>query len=307
MPLRHPGSHSVPWTDIELDKGADISHPELVRLQERFGLHPVVMKELTSPSPRARVEDFGSYLFLAYQFPTYDERNFVSRRTEIDFIVTRDAVVTVHYERIHALDFALNQVDILDGKHADSVSFEILYHVLSHLIAFNQRQLRHISEKVEAIAGDLFTGDNRQLLERISYLKRDISEYRIIFSPLGQLLESLVRASGRFFGEETVPYVNDLHADFLRTFQQLEDYRAAMIDYEVTNNQLMAARNGDVMKVLTMMSFLTFPLVLVAALFAVRLEGIPLLGHPHGFWILVGSMASLAMAFFLYFKHKRWI
>lgn len=307
MPSRRPGSPAIPWTDIELERGAAVSHPDLVKIQERFGLHPVVMKELTSPSPRARVEDFGTYLFLAYQFPVYDASNFVSRRTEIDFIVSREEVVTVHYERIHALEFALNQTDILDGKHADSVSFEILYHVLSHLIAFNQRQLRHISEKVESIAGDLFTGDNRQLLERISYLKRDISEYRIVFSPVGQLLESLARAGGRFFGEDTVPYLNDLHADFLRTFQQLEDYRAAMIDYEVTNNQLMAARNGDVMKTLTMMSFITFPLVLVAALFAVRLEGIPFLAHPHGFWILLAGMVALSTAFLLYFKRKRWI
>lgn len=306
MTARHEGS-SLPWIDIELERGATSEHPTLVELQKHFNLHPVVVKELTSPSPRARVEDFGSYLFMAYQFPIYDERNFVSRRAEIDFIITHDTLVTVHYEKLHALDFAVNAADIEDGKHADSIGFELLYHVLSHLLAFNQRQLRHVSEKAETIASELFSEQSRALLERISYLKRDISEYRVIFSPIGQVLDSLVRVGERFFGAEATPYLNDLHADFLRTFQQLEDYRAAVLDYEATNTQLMNARNGDVMKVLTMMSFITFPLVLVAALFAVRLEGMPLLGHPHGFWILLGAMAVLAMSFFLYFKTKKWI
>ena len=298
---------SLPWIDIQLEAGATSSHPALVQLQQKFNLHPVVLKELTSPSPRPRVENFGDYLFLAYQFPIYDEHNFVSRRAEIDFIVTHDVVVTVHYEQLHALDFAINQDDILDGKHADSIGFELLYHVLSNLLAFNQRQLHHISDKAETIAADLFKDETRQLLERISYLKRDISEYRVVFSPIGQVLASLQIEGVRFFGSDVGPYLTDVHNDFLRIFQALEDYRSATLDYEATNTQLMNARNGEVMKTLTMMSFITFPLVLFAGLFAVRLEGVPFLGHPHGFWILIGAMLLLAMTIFLFFKHKRWI
>jgi magnesium transporter len=298
---------ALPWIDVQLDENTTTADPRLVALQQRFDLHPIIVKELAAPSPRTRVEDFGSHLFLAYQFPLYDEKNRVSRRAEIDFIITKDTVVTVHYERLHALEFAVHQEEVFDGKHADSLPFELTYHILSHLLAFNQRQLRHISDKTEAIASELFKNQGRDLLERISYLKRDISEYRVLFNPIGPLIESLIPSCSRFFGPETTPYLNDLRADYLRIFQRLEDYRAAILDYEATNTQLLNARNGDVMRVLTMMSFITFPLVLIAALFAVRLEGMPLLTHPHGFWILLGLMALLAMSFFLYFKRKGWI
>lgn len=298
---------SIPWIDVQLEPGTTDADPELVALQRRFGLHPVVVKELTSPSPRARVEDFGDHLFLAYQFPIYDDRNLVSRRAEIDLIIARDAVVTVHYEQIHALDFAKSQVEGGAGKRIGAPNLQLAYEIVSSLLSFNQRQLRHIGEKVEGIAADLFTEQNRALLERISYLKRDISEYRIIFSPIGQVLQSLSLVGSSFFGAGATPYLDDLHGDFLRIHQQLEDYRGAVLDYESTNNQLMDVRTGEVMKVLTMMSFITFPLVLVAALFAVRLEGMPFLDHEQGFWMLIGLMALLALSFLSYFKHKRWI
>lgn len=307
MTTRHAASGKLPWIDIELGKGASSDHPVLAELQKRFDLHPVVVKELTSPSPRSRVEDFGNYLFLAYQFPIYDERNFVSRRGEVDFIITRDALVTVHYEKLPALDFAVSQEGVIDGKHSSIIGFELLYHVLSHLLSFNQRQLHHIDEKTEMIASNLFSGNNRELLERISYLKRDISEYRLIFDPIGQLLESLVHVGNDFFDKESVPYLMDLHADYLRIFQQLGDFRAAVLDYEATNSQLMNARNGDVIRVLTMVSLITYPLTLFGTLFAIRLDGIPFLNHENGFWILVAMMVGCIFCALAYFKHKRWI
>jgi Mg2+ and Co2+ transporter CorA len=33
----------------------------------------------------------------------------------------------------------------------------------------------------------------------------------------------------------------------------------------------------------------------------------PILGHPWDFWIIVGIMSSIAVAFFAYFKYKDWL
>ncbi len=297
-----------PWIDIQLEEGATVDHPALKQLSQKLDLHPVILKELTSPSPRAHVENFGSYLFLAVQFPIYDAKNFVSRRAEIDFIIRRDVVITVHYEHLHALEFAANQG--LAGKERQlpvPPGLEITYGILSHVLAYNQRQLRHIQEKVEAVGSDLFTGSNQDLLVRIAYLKRDISEYKIIFNPMGQVLTSLQGVGASFFGEGTAPYIEDIHGDFLRISQQIDDYRTAVADFEQTNNQLMSMRSGQVIRVLTVVSLITYPLTLFATLFAVRLEGIPFMGHPQGFWVLGGMVLATVIALIALFKAKKWI
>lgn len=297
-----------PWIDIQLEPGATVDHPALKQLKDKFDLHPVILKELTSPSPRVRVENFGSYLFMAVQFPVYDERNFVSRRAEVDFIIRRDVVITVHYETLHALEFAKHQKRLGGEKgFSGTPGLEITYGLLTHLLTYNQRQLRHISEKVDAVGDQLFTSNNRELLTRIAYLKRDISEYRVIFNPLGNLLISLKAVGDTFFGEGSGPYLDDVHGDFLRIAQQVDDYRAAVLDFEATNTQLMNARNGDVIRVLTMVSLITYPLTLFGTLFAIRLEGIPLLGHPNGFWFLVAMMVVAIIGALSYFRFKRWI
>lgn len=297
-----------PWIDIQLEEGATEDHPALRELKDKLDLHPIIVKELACPSPRAHVENFGSYLFLAVQFPIYDEKNFVSRRAEVDFIIRRDVVVTVHYEQLHALDFAAGSKAA--GRERSlpvPPGLELTYDLFHHILAYNQRQLRHIQEKVDRISGDLFSGSNKDLLVRIAYLKRDISEYKIIFNPMGQILNSLQGVGGSFFGEGSAPYIEDIHGEFMRISQQIDDYRAAVLDFEETNNQLMSMRNGQVIRVLTVVSLITYPLTLFATLFAVRLDGIPYLGHPNGFWILSGFVVTAVVVLIAIFKGKKWI
>ena len=92
--------------DIKKGKGVqwiDIHGPtekELKWLEDQFGLHPVIVEELRGPSARARVEAYKNYLYFVYYFPLYDKDDEASIRTEIDFIITEDSVVTVHYEEM---------------------------------------------------------------------------------------------------------------------------------------------------------------------------------------------------------------
>jgi magnesium transporter len=82
----------VQWIDVQKPSGKDI-----VWLQEKFNLHPIIIDELRGPSARARVEAHDGYLYFVYYFPLYDKKDEASVRTEIDFIITKDAVATVHY------------------------------------------------------------------------------------------------------------------------------------------------------------------------------------------------------------------
>jgi len=70
-------------------------------------------------------------------------------------------------------------MDGLDIANCDS-SLAVMYLLIEHLINFEERQLRHIREKVELVGKEIFKDKEKEVLERITYLKRDVSEYRII-------------------------------------------------------------------------------------------------------------------------------
>lgn len=292
---------------MEIKKGkgvqwADVAEPrekELTWLGKEYKLHPVIVDELRGPSARSRVEAYKDYLYFIYYFPVYDRGDEASTRTEIDFIVTKDTVATVHYDGLGGV------MDGFDITACDS-SLAIMYRLIEHLINFQERQLRHIREKVEMVGKEIFKGKEKEVLERITYLKRDISEYRIVVRLQEPILRSLLSKGKKFWGNSAEIYLNDLIGDQLKVVNQLEDYREAIADFEDTNNQLMNLKINTVMKTFTSLSFLTFPFMLLAALFSMNTRDTPLIDTPGAFWIIFGIMVVGMVGMTIYFKRKGW-
>jgi magnesium transporter len=292
---------------MEIKKGKGVewvnvgkpSEKDLAWLGKEYKLHPVIVDELRGPSARGRVEAYKDYLYFIYYFPIYDIDDEASTRTEIDFIITKSSVATVHYDPL------MNVMDGLDIGAADS-SLAVMYKIIEHLISYQERQLRHIREKVEAVGKEIFKDKEKEVLERITYLKRDVSEYRIVVRLQEPILRSLAIKGKKFWGDSAEVYLNDLMGDQLKVVNQLEDYREAISDFEDTNNQLMNLKINSVMKTFTSLSFLTFPFMLIAALFSMNTRGTPIIGQPNAFWIVVGIMIVGMVMMTIYFKRKGW-
>jgi magnesium transporter len=122
----------------------------------------------------------------------------------------------------------------------------------------------------------------------------------------GPILHSLLIKGKKFWGDTAEVYLNDLMGDQLKVVNQLEDYRDAIADFEDTNNQLMNLKINSVMKTFTSLSFLTFPFMLLAALFSMNTRDTPIISLPYAFWIVFGTMAVLMIIVATYFKRKGW-
>lgn len=288
-------------TWIDLVKPTD---KNLDDLRRRFKLHEIITKELKEPSARSKVEVFGDYLYLIYYFPVYDPKEQSSRRSEIDFIITKDTVVTVHYEEIEPIK------EVKDKFLEFESSFELTYRIIASLLNYQERQLRHVQEKVEQVGAMLFKNKEREVLKTVSRVKRDVSEYRIISRHQGPILESLLRNGLGFFGDKEAnrPYIDDLIGDHMKILNQIEDYRDAISDYEDTNNQLMNLRINEAMKTFTILSFLTFPFVLIVSVVDMNVPDNPFRSlDGNVFWLVVlGIVISMGLLYY-YFRNKKWL
>lgn len=284
----------VDWIDITKP-----THEDLEWLRKKYKIHKIILKELQEPSVRAKVESYDNYLFFIYYFPIYNAHEKLSRRAEIDFLILKNVVITVHYEDIPVLD------------HFRKVNFEntleLAYEMLRSLLVFEDRQLRHVRDKVEEISATLFEGEEREVLQNISYLKRDVSEYRIIIRHQRPILESLVPHGERFWGKEAKIYLNDILGEYLKILNQVEDYRETIMDFDNTNNQMMNVKSTEVMKTFTILAFLTFPLMLFTSLFAMRVPGVPFINRTNGFWIVIGILSTIMAVMLVYFKKRDWL
>ncbi|MDD5547360.1 MAG: CorA family divalent cation transporter [Candidatus Pacebacteria bacterium] len=295
---------NITWYDFANPSKKDI---EVIKKIHKF--HPIILDELIHPSARSRVENYDSYLFLTYHLPTYDPVFKTSRKAEIDFLITKDAIITVHYENLEPLNDLMKNLngnaDLAELIMEDTG--RLIHTIMEEIINFSMRQLRHIEENVMILTKELFMGKEEELLKKISYAKRDILDYGIICRPQSIILHSLRESGIKFWGNDITIYLSDLVGDHLKVTQQVENYKETIESLESTNTQLLNAKTSSIMKRFSVLAFLAVPSMMIMSFFTVG--AIEKLVQNDTTTFLIGffgviSITALMMAIF---KKKGWV
>ncbi|MDP3880964.1 MAG: CorA family divalent cation transporter [bacterium] len=289
------------WVDVFKPNQDDINQ------LKRFGkFHHLILEELLSHSARARVEEHEGYIYLAHHVPVYDPETKTSRRAEIDFLITSNTIITVRYEPLEQIDLFLQELlrdKKLQGEILSQPSYVLLHQIMENAMGFALRQLRHIEERVGFISKEIFLRHGA-LLETISYVKRDILDYRLIVRPHEELFISLVEVGERFWGKKAIVYLNNLSGENLRVFQRLENYFAIIESLEKTNSQLLNVATNNIIKRFTILAFLfSIPLFFIFAMSVPYIDAI--INTPTKFWAIFLLIIALLSWLLYAFKKKK--
>lgn len=297
-------SQKITWIDILKPTKADV---DFLKKQHKF--HPIILDELLHLSSRSRVEFYPTYLFLTYHLPVYDKTAKTSRRAEVDFLITKDKVVTVHYEDIEPINAFMRSIS--NNQHFKNKVMEssarCSYFLIEEIINFALRQLRHVEDNIHQISEEIFKGKETQLLEKISYAKRDILDFSIISAPQEILLESLLEAGSKFWGDPERIYLADLVGDYSKVTQHVENYKATIEALEETNAQLLSAKTNAVMQRFTILAFLTIPVALFASLASIEFIEKFLTASQLRFWFIFFAVGVIMVGLVAFFRKKGWL
>ena len=292
------------WVDVIKPNEADIA-----ALKKLHGFHPIILDELLHPSPRIRIEHFDSYLFIVYHLPEYNPELKTSRRTELDFLVTKDKIITIHYENIPELNTLFDQLAGDEAQRKTMLggdSLLLLYEIFERAIAFSLRQLRHIEERVSFVGQEIFNSkENEELLKKISYIKRDILDYRLITHPQEKFFAQLQEIGHQFWGPKSKVYLSDLVNENLPVHRNVDNYFQVIESFETTNAQLLDAETNAIIKKFTVGAFLfSIPLFFIFAV-ETKYIGDIFLSSPTVFWTTFSILNALMIGLWFIFKKKR--
>jgi Mg2+ and Co2+ transporter CorA len=74
-----------------------------------------------------------------------------------------------------------------------------------------------------------------------------------------------------------------------------------------TNDSLLTTKQNETMKVLTIMSFFTFPLALLVAILGLDVVGNPVRSLHDAFWFIAAIVVAVSLFMFWYFKRQNWL
>lgn len=293
------------WIDLESP-----TKEEVREIMEEYNFHPLVADELLSPTIRPKVDLYDNLIYLIIHFPAVSYINGRSGAQEIDFVIGKDFLITTHYELIdplHEFSKVFEVNSILDKGdmhlHGGFLFFYIIKELYKNLIL----ELDHIDEQLEDIEERIFLGEEAAMVEKISNVNRDLLNVRQAIRPHKDVLDSFETAGTQFFGQDFTYHLRSIIGEYYKVFNILEGHKETLLDLRDTNDSLLTTKTNEIMKIFTIIAFLTFPLTLIAGIFGMNTVLMPVVGTEHDFWVIIGLMVATSFSMFAYFKHKNWM
>src|SRR5207248_11623420 len=142
-------------------------------------------------------------------------------------------------------------------------SGRLLYEVLDDLFDYCFPILDKIAHKLDSIEDDMFEGHAEVVVRDISNVQQEIISYRKIIKPERSTLRLLDRHVERFLPEELQLYFDDIVDASERIWDLLDNFKEVIDGLEDTNESVIAHRQNNVLRILTVVSVILLPLTLI--------------------------------------------
>src|SRR4029453_10960983 len=117
---------------------------------------------------------------------------------------------------------------------------------------------------------EVFEGRSQEVVRDISNVKQEIISYRKIIKPERSTLRVLERRVEAFLPEGVELCFDEIVDSAERIWDLLDNYKEVVDGLESTNESVLAHRQNDVLRLLTVISVTILPLTLVTGLFGMN-------------------------------------
>lgn len=299
----------IVWLDLESP-----TEEELEQLGTELDLHPLVVNELKSPSLRTKVDLYSDYIYLILHFPVIRAQGAGplggrGEQQEVDFIIGKNFILTAHYESVNSLhDFAkIFETDFGWKKNGDKLHAGfIFFYILRELYATLENGLGYNNDRLKAVEREIFSGREREVVETLAEINRELIDYRWTLKSHKEVLQSLEIAGVEIFGAKFQYYLSAASGAREKLWHLLESLGETFTDLSETNNSLLAIKTNNIMRALTVAAFVFLPLSIVPQVFGMNTRLLPFADSPFDFYLVLALMALSSTLLYLVARYKRW-
>ncbi len=289
------------WTDLNSP-----TKEELDGLILAQNLDPLIAKDLLTPTPRQHAKEFSNAIYAVIHIPIFKHAHSLNLEQEVDFIITEKGLLTTRYDSIDALHHFAKQIEVDEILNKENHS-HLFFGLMREIYKFLFDEVEYTKDWLREIEKNIFQGREKNMVFDISEAGINLLSFKRVVGPHEAVWRNLKEIGTSHFGEKFGKDAKVLLEEAERLTLELGNISDMLDELRETNNSILSTKQNEVMKIFTILAFVTFPLSLIAAIFGMNTAFIPIVGTPNDFWIVVGFMFIVSLAMFSYFKYKKWI
>ena len=184
---------------------------------------------------------------------------------------------------------------------------KLLYLILDSIVDSYFVSIDHSDDRIDELQDSVLDNPSPEILENLFDQKRKLIELRRVLVNLRDACMSLQRESGSILTPELYPFFRDVYDHSLRLLDMVETLRDLLNNTFDVYLSSVANRTNQVMKVLTVLSTIALPALVISGIYGMNLKGLPFLESDHGTEFVVGAMVASTGVVLWMLKRFGWL
>ncbi len=293
------------WVDV------DHGTPEEIReLMDTYKIHPFIAKELTSTTRKARIEFRDTYIYCILHFPAFKHTHGTDQNQEVDFIIGKNLLITARYDTIdafHKYGKKLEVKEVLENNLTDKRTNAIFIDLLRELYAAMFDEFENIEDMTEEITSRIFEGKEREMVVSISEVTRTLLDFKKVTDLHFEILESLHHNGREIFGDTFSEDMESIIVDYRKISTTIRSSLEMLRELRDTNNSLLTTKQNETIKQLTVVGSIILPLNLIAVIFGMRAQDLPIVNTPDASFTILIIMVVSVLLTVTFIWRKKWL
>ena len=307
-----PVMESVTWGELTW---LDIEQPtqsEMEYLAQNYSFNSFDLEDCLSKRQQSKLDVYKDYLFFIFQFSVWDGVVRVSKSNRVSVFIGNGYLITIHDGQLKPLVNLFRDCkarEEIRQENLSSGSGYLLYRILDRVIDAYFPILNSVLAWMDEVEDAVFD-ENTETGQEVAALRRDIiTQRRIVHSFRAASIE-LEKQINRFSKIDLSVQFGDFMDHVNKAFDTLDEYKEIVDVFKDTDFVLSTDRLNHIMRVLTIISTIMLPLIVLSGLWSMNVPlplGADPGGHHYFFYVMIAVLLSVSLGMLYFFHRRHWI
>lgn len=276
---------STAWIDAQSP-----SVDETAQLYRDFGLDSYVADELPASIERSKVRFFDTHTYVVLQFPSIEGVTRGGKKCELDFIIGKNFLISVHYEDMVSIKVVSRDALANPQEYSDPIA--LFFHIVFKQYRDIGKELEGIDLLIEEAEQEIFESQDASTVEKISHINHRILDFKRAMRFHADIWNQLTEKNDSQFFVRA-------EAEYHKLWNALEHYREITQSLQSTNDSLLSYKTNEVMKFLTVLNFIVLPVAIIPTALGLATNNQERI-------YVIGFFALISLVIYAYFRRKSW-
>jgi len=293
---------------------------ELGELAEQYGLPDLAVEDAIQAHQRPKFERYGDTLFVVLKAARYLDAAEEVEFGELHLFLGKDFAITVRHSESPDLSRVRRRLESSPELLARG-SEAVLYAILDAVVDGYAPVVAGLSNDIDEIEVEVFGGDPGAS-RRIYELSQEVVDFQRAVQPLSGILAAITAGFEKYgVDEELRAYLRDVADHVTQVAERVEGFRLQLRDILTVNATLVAQRQNEEIRELTVTSLaqgeevkkisawaaILFAPSLVGGVYGMNFDHVPETEWQYGYPMALVLMALVSVALYVVFKRRDWI